>query len=357
MLPKNPEFTWSPSRDAVFRECPLKYYYNYYLFWNGWSWGSPAENRRAYLCKHIDSMSYVFGKAFREAMAILFRSFKSDRYRNQPSEYLPKSIVNYVRTEMNKSYKCRNNIRGWFADPKHNPKLMEAIYTGWMNDDFMRDSINAIREKIVEIPKYVQTKTYREFSEEISLRWKMFRDSPGLFPDWEEEANAWISEIDEDPFQTNAGKFYIGQYLIRTSVDLLYWKLDGSLVAVNWKTSDTRLKEDQLAMRVIALYLYNHYHVPFAKMCIRTEYVLSGKCEEFYPDEQAADKTKLFILDQIEKMRSYVTDGDVSRNVALPEDAFAEQVKAPNCFWCKYHGMCKRFANENVFEELKKRAI
>ncbi len=30
------EFSWSVSRDSLFKECRRKYYYNYYGSWGGW---------------------------------------------------------------------------------------------------------------------------------------------------------------------------------------------------------------------------------------------------------------------------------------------------------------------------------
>ncbi|NOZ64350.1 MAG: hypothetical protein GXO71_05370, partial [Caldiserica bacterium] len=40
------EFSWSKSRDIIFRECPRKYYFNYYGSWGGWKFDAPERTRQ-----------------------------------------------------------------------------------------------------------------------------------------------------------------------------------------------------------------------------------------------------------------------------------------------------------------------
>ena len=39
------EFSWSASRDRLFRSCPRAYYYNYYAYWNGWDRRADAKTK------------------------------------------------------------------------------------------------------------------------------------------------------------------------------------------------------------------------------------------------------------------------------------------------------------------------
>ncbi len=49
------EFSWSNSRETVFRECLRRYYYNYYGFWKGWEASCDELTRKIYVLKKLKS--------------------------------------------------------------------------------------------------------------------------------------------------------------------------------------------------------------------------------------------------------------------------------------------------------------
>jgi hypothetical protein len=61
-------FSWSYSRDALYRHCPRAYYYHYYGSWNGWDRGSPAPVRRLYLLKNLTSIERWTGTLVNDAI-------------------------------------------------------------------------------------------------------------------------------------------------------------------------------------------------------------------------------------------------------------------------------------------------
>jgi len=40
------EFSWSKTRDEIFKACPRQYWFAYYGFWNGWLKDAPERTRQ-----------------------------------------------------------------------------------------------------------------------------------------------------------------------------------------------------------------------------------------------------------------------------------------------------------------------
>jgi hypothetical protein len=47
------KFSWSISRDRVFKTCPRQYYFNYYGYWGGWDLNAPERTRQIYILKQL----------------------------------------------------------------------------------------------------------------------------------------------------------------------------------------------------------------------------------------------------------------------------------------------------------------
>ena len=50
------EFSWSHSRDRLFSECQLKYYYHYYGSWGGWEKNASERIRKLYVLKNLTNL-------------------------------------------------------------------------------------------------------------------------------------------------------------------------------------------------------------------------------------------------------------------------------------------------------------
>ena len=47
------EFSWSKTRDEVFKTCPRQYWFAYYGYWNGWLENAPERTRQIYILKNL----------------------------------------------------------------------------------------------------------------------------------------------------------------------------------------------------------------------------------------------------------------------------------------------------------------
>ncbi len=61
-------FSWSFSRDALYRRCLRAYYYHYYAAWNGWQPDAPPPVRQTYLLKNLTTIPLWVGTLVHDAI-------------------------------------------------------------------------------------------------------------------------------------------------------------------------------------------------------------------------------------------------------------------------------------------------
>jgi|GEM_PF-2784711 hypothetical protein len=49
------EFSWSKTRDEIFKICPRQYWFAYYVFGNGWLKDAPERTRKIYVLKNLNN--------------------------------------------------------------------------------------------------------------------------------------------------------------------------------------------------------------------------------------------------------------------------------------------------------------
>ena len=62
------EFSWSKSRDEVFRTRPRQYWFAYYGYWNGWLENAPERTRQIYILKNIKNRHIWAGERVHECI-------------------------------------------------------------------------------------------------------------------------------------------------------------------------------------------------------------------------------------------------------------------------------------------------
>jgi len=62
-------FSWSVSRDSLFRECPRKYYFSYYGYWGGWQQDTDERTRMIYVLKQLKNRPVWVGQVVHACIA------------------------------------------------------------------------------------------------------------------------------------------------------------------------------------------------------------------------------------------------------------------------------------------------
>ena len=108
------EFSWSKSRDAVFRECLRKYYYTYYGSWGGWKADAPGEARELYVLKKLQNRYIWIGSVVHDCVARTLKNIFSG-IRPLATEDIVKITVDKMRSDFASS---RRRLY------RHNPKTL-----------------------------------------------------------------------------------------------------------------------------------------------------------------------------------------------------------------------------------------
>jgi len=62
------EFSWSKTRDEVFKTCPRQYWFAYYGYWNGWLEDAPERTRQIYILKNLKNRHIWAGEKVHECI-------------------------------------------------------------------------------------------------------------------------------------------------------------------------------------------------------------------------------------------------------------------------------------------------
>jgi hypothetical protein len=62
------EFSWSKTRDEVFKTCPRQYWFSYYGYWNGWLENAPERTRQIYVLKNLKNRQMWAGEKVHECI-------------------------------------------------------------------------------------------------------------------------------------------------------------------------------------------------------------------------------------------------------------------------------------------------
>jgi hypothetical protein len=71
------EFSWSYSREALYRHCPRAYYYHYYAAWSGWRPEAPPPVRLAYRLKKLTAIPLWVGTLVHESIKFALARLKT----------------------------------------------------------------------------------------------------------------------------------------------------------------------------------------------------------------------------------------------------------------------------------------
>ena len=70
------EFSWSVSRDAIFKSCRRRYYYHYYGSWGGWSLDAENKTRTTYILKQLKNRQMWAGAKVHESIEYVLKSLQ-----------------------------------------------------------------------------------------------------------------------------------------------------------------------------------------------------------------------------------------------------------------------------------------
>ena len=115
------EFSWSKSRDNLFKGCPRKYYFNHYGFWEGWNKNASKKAQELYLLKQLTFKEAWIGQVVHNIIKNLLFQLKVG------NEISLSYALKLLRERLNEDYS--NSItKQYKKDPKRIVGFFEHEY-------------------------------------------------------------------------------------------------------------------------------------------------------------------------------------------------------------------------------------
>ncbi|MGH7890783.1 MAG: PD-(D/E)XK nuclease family protein [Thermodesulfobacteriota bacterium] len=236
------EFSWSVSRDSLFKECRRKYYYNYYGSWGGWDKNHRDKTTRIlYVLKNLQNRWQWKGSTVHHEIEKILKELVST------GDLIPVEKSKNRVTEL-----MRSDFR--FS--------RDGLY--WQKDGSLRN-VTALFEHEYKsgTPDEVWKKNY---DEAIQCLESFFGSGiPEVIKTLPKEKIISIESMTASAFSFNPEKVFV-------KLDLAYESGDGVEI-VDWKTGAG--ESDKLQFLVYTIFAYEELEVPLEQITL-TEYNLLG---------------------------------------------------------------------------------
>lgn len=297
-----PEFSWSQSRRSTFRECPRRYFWQYYGSHNGWLAESPEEVHLAWRLKKITNLHMALGSVVHEIAAHAVQ-----RARGGGAAPTPAQLVEEGRAQLNRIWVQSQRREEWERAPNRIPMLMEFYRATGPG----RDLIERIRDRLYACLRNLPSaESFREAIEAPQVE---------------------VKEIDRLDFVEIEGVKVYAQ------PDLLY-RVGDAWRIVDWKTG-ARGEGHAPQLRTYAVYLRERKDLPRGPVIGRLEYLESGDALTVpITDRDIADERGR-ILASVDNMREYLANP--ARNEPKLREAFPLTEDTRQCPRCNFYELCE----------------
>jgi hypothetical protein len=294
-------FSWSVSRDRIFRECPRKYFFNYYGHWGGWEPDAPERIRRIYVLKQLKNRAIWAGEVVHDCIA---RSLKN---LSRGIPVLPvEAILDITRNRMRQDF--RNSRDGAYRqNPRSQCGLFEHEYGVNISDDQWKATADHVSYCIITFYK-------SEWYEHLSHM------NPADFLEIEEFAS-----------------FELDGTEVKIKLDCACRESD-RIVIWDWKTGKTENVEDYLQMTCYAFYAIQTYKVIPALVFTRLFNLHLNKLIERSISQTSLNELVSYITGSIRDMQSMLTDPSIN---SARESDFSKVSKPDLCLRCNFLDVCK----------------
>lgn len=294
------EVSWSRKRASLLGGCLRRYFYQYYLKWEGWNPEAAPERRVAYRLSCMTALPRLAGIAAHETIRRLLWAAKHRRKLVRPAEEIAAAMMRQTWLDA--------RARRWEERPKQHPPVFELYYQdGVPREEIVR--FGQIARKAVRA--FEQSPLYAGISATDPSTWLAvddpirFGDAPTCLVD---DARVWCRP-----------DFAIQQ---------------GDRVTIyDWKTG-ARKDDDRLQLLAYALHAVDQWRFPPDKIDVVAVY-LSDPLEEVPFAVSAAGLEEMLSLIRSDLARMRELDARSQDAEQFPFDP-----QEPVCTWCEFQEIC-----------------
>ena len=298
------EFSWSYSRDNLFKECKREYYYNYYGSWGGWDKDkSDSVTRTLYVLKNLQNRWQWKGSAVHEEIERILKELVSTG-KLTPLDKSKARVTEIMRNDF------RSSREGAYWNKngslRNEPMLFEHEYRPDIPDQIWKRNYD---EVILCLENFYESGVIEEIS------------------DLPKEVVCSIESMTGSYFSFNTELYYV-------KLDLAY-TLGDRIKIYDWKTGSGNA--DDLQFLIYALYALEELDFDPDKISVTELNLFENYTETHTFSLEKINDAKKYINKSIEDMKSYLIDPD--QNTAKMTD-FPRTEDRKICELCKFQKIC-----------------
>jgi hypothetical protein len=305
-------FSWSVSRDRLFRECSRKYYYAHYGMWGGWRRDAEPRTREIYILKNLKTRQMWAGTVVHEAVRRSILLLRHGR------PVLPvDDILRITRARMRADWiasKRRHNR----VDPKRRIGLLEHEYDLPLGAD-----------------------QWRAVAAHVEHCLRNFYASPLFERLTHVSPDSWLAAEEIRDFQLDTGRETVRVWM---QIDGAYREGDGTLVVLDWQTGRGRgeAADDWIQRTCRALYAAETWEAPPGRIRLVEFGLAEGQAVDHAVTTADIEAVRAFIGGSVLDMRRLLRDPGA--NLAREED-FPRTPDRRRCLACPFRRPCREEAS------------
>ena len=297
MVFKN-EFSWSKSRDNSFKECPRKYFFNHYGFWNGWIAAEDDRIKRIYYLKKLSTKEIWIGQIVHEVIEYVLKQFRLG------NKITLSHAIAILRKKFDGDF-IQSSLKEYTGFSSKAHKFFEDEYGIKIND-----------EEKADLFKKAESCLTNFFNSDIFME---IRRTP---------LEDWIALEDFLSFDFEGSKVYL-------SIDFAM-KKDNKIILYDWKTGRERLADYDLQLTCYALHIAQKFNISPENIEARIFNLAIDKQDVFEINVKKLDEIKNYIRTSIKDMKDLLEN--VDENIAKEEDF--EKKEGFYCARCNFRKIC-----------------
>lgn len=299
------QFSWSVSRDRLFRSCRRAYYYNYYGSWGGWESDADPRVRQLYILKQMTSLEMWSGSIVHDVIAEALH-----RYALKGAVIRTGELQARAREKLRAGWRDAVN-RAWQTSPKKTNLF--RLYYG--------------NGRTLPPQQTERTKTRVYNCLEAFALSDVLTDITS------------VSHLNWHPVDT-LDSFAMDGLKIWCAIDFAYQDPTGKTRILDWKTGGEDEEALRLQLACYAFYVNDVWHVPPEQQRLMGVFLREqARISEYDLPPEAMLEARQTIVDSAAEMRSCLVD--VPNNTAREED-FPLAASDRPCRRCSYRGACPK---------------
>ena len=296
------KMSWSPSKIGTLKQCPRRFYYQYYGSKQSKAKFDDNKERLQYLAG-LSNKSLVAGEIIHNVIAVYFRKAK------QKDVWATDRLISFALSMLRRSIQYSKDERAGIHNVvPYPPSILKEIYYVATNDQEL----------------------FEEIAERLKISLKNFSESD-LFAHLRQNGKREDSIIEGKCIYTLPDNIKINGV-----IDIAFQDAENFWIA-DWKTGKYDQEETSLQLLSYALWATLQKGIPNQSVSIQKAYLLDNKLEPLvYSDEQLT-RAKVRIIQDVEILRE-LHDFGIEGNY----QAFTKCQQQRVCNLCPFQEVCDK---------------